>query len=347
MIESFATMITKKRAKSIIGHFKNKKILVIGDLILDEFIWGGVERISPEAPVPVLWANKKSYMPGGASNVASNIRSLSATAMIVGVLGPDKNRDILLSELKKRNIVTSGVIVDRRRHTTLKTRIIAGHQQVVRVDWESTENISKDINIRLINFIKKNIDKVDALIIEDYGKGLINSVLLNEVIPLAREKGKIITVDPKEEHIDLYRGVTCITPNLKEAEHALRYLKLKDTTNSFKLISEKLIDRKNIELSASELIRHLNLSSILITHGEHGMYLLEKRGTFVHIPTRAQEVFDVSGAGDTVIATFTLAKASGASYIEAAHLANYAAGIVVGKVGVACVSREELLKRID
>lgn len=339
-------MIRALQARKIIRRFNNTKILVIGDLILDEFIWGNVNRISPEAPVPVVWADRRSYLPGGAANVASNIVSLGAKSTLAGIAGGDKNKDILIAELKKRNIGTQGIFVDSDRYTTLKTRIIAGHQQVVRVDWENTHSMNKRLNQRLISYIKTRIDKFDAIIFEDYGKGVINRMLLENIIPLARKKKKITTVDPKEEHIKQYLGVTCITPNLKEAELAVRYLKLKDTKNKLGLMSDKLKSLKDIDLSGKQLIKYLDLDSLLITHGEQGMYLFSKATKMKHIPTVAQEVFDVSGAGDTVISTFTLALAAGASYLQAAHLANYAAGIVVGKVGVATVTQKELLQQI-
>jgi len=332
--------------KKVIQGFNRGNILVLGDLILDEFIWGDVDRISPEAPVPVVWAKKRSYMPGGAANVANNIRSLGAKASIIGVVGNDHNARILISGLKKNNVDTRNIFVERSRHTTLKTRIIAGHQQVVRVDWEHRDIIHDHVNERIINYIKKNIHKFDGIIIEDYGKGLINSVLLNEVIECARENDKVITVDPKEEHFIYYQGVTCITPNRKEAENAVRNIKIKDTENRFKINYDRLSSDKDIETAGKEIMQYLDLESLLITLGEQGMCLFEKNGKITHIPTVAQEVFDVSGAGDTVIATFTLALCVGASKLQAASIANFAAGIVVGKMGVAVTNQKELLQRI-
>lgn len=335
-----------KKLSNIIHRFSQANILVVGDLILDEFIWGSVERISPEAPVPVVWANKRTYMPGGAANVAGNIRSLGAKACLVGVIGKDKNEDILLSELKKRNISVAGIFIEPRRHTTLKTRIIAGHQQVVRVDWEHTDSLPKELNSRIIKFIEKNIEDIDAIIIEDYGKGVINMHLLEELIILAHRHKKLITVDPKEEHFQYYRGATSITPNRKELENAMRNLKLRDTSNRFKLNSDRLFTDKDIDLAAAQILKYLGLESLLVTLGEQGMRLFEKNGRSTHIPTVAQEVFDVSGAGDTVVASFTLALCCGATKLEAAHLANFAAGIVVGKLGTAVTTRKELLERI-
>jgi len=335
-----------KNLKGIIHKFKRAKILIVGDLILDEYIWGNVDRISPEAPVPVVWANKRTYVPGGAANVANNVRSLDGRVCLVGVTGKDENSDVLVSELKLREIDTEGIFIEPKRHTTVKTRILAGHQQVVRVDWEHTDSLPNELNQRIIKFIKKKIDDFDAVIIEDYGKGVINMQLLAELISLARAHKKIITVDPKEEHFQYYRGVTSITPNRRELENAIRNLKIKDTTNRFKLSNDRLFTDKDIDLAARQILEYLELESILVTLGEHGMQLFERSGHVTHIPTVTQEVFDVSGAGDTVISAFTLGLCCAATKLEAAHIANFAAGIVVGKVGTAVTTRKELLERL-
>jgi rfaE bifunctional protein kinase chain/domain len=335
-----------KNLKNIIHNFKKANILVVGDLILDEYIWGNVDRISPEAPVPVVWADKRTYVPGGAANVANNIRALDGKVCLVGVAGKDKNTEILFSELKKRKINTKGIFIAPKRHTTVKSRIIAGHQQMVRVDWEHTDPLPKELNQRILKFIEKNIDGFDGVIIEDYGKGVINTQLLEELIMLVRRNKKIITVDPKEEHFQYYRGVTSITPNRKELENAIRNLKIKDTTNRFKVNNDRLFTDKDIDSAAQQILEYLKLDSILVTLGEQGMRLFERNGRVAHIPTVAQEVFDVSGAGDTVVACFTLALSCQAKKLEAAHLANFAAGIVVSKVGTAVTTRKELLERI-
>ncbi|MBM3245971.1 MAG: D-glycero-beta-D-manno-heptose-7-phosphate kinase [Candidatus Omnitrophica bacterium] len=333
--------------RKIIQKFPRVNILVAGDLILDDYIWGKVDRISPEAPVPVLWADKRTYAPGGAANVANNISAFKAKVTVLGVVGGDKNKDILLSELKKRRISADGIFVEPARHTTVKTRIVAGHQQVVRVDWEHTHSLSQKLNQQILNFARKNIRRFDAVIIEDYGKGVINEHLLKELIGLARSQKRIITVDPKEEHFQYYHGVTSITPNRRELENAIRNLKIKDTANRFRLNADRLFTDKDIDLAAAEIIKYLDLDSLLVTLGEDGMRLFERGGRLTHIPTVAQEVFDVSGAGDTVVACFTLALASGATKLQAAHIANFAAGIVVGKLGTAVTNKEELLRRMD
>jgi len=335
-----------KNLKNIIHKFNKARILVVGDIILDEYIWGSVDRISPEAPVPVLWANKRTFVPGGSANVANNIGSFGANVILLGVAGDDGNSKILFNELKKRKINTQGIFLEKNRHTTVKTRILAGHQQVVRVDWEHTHDLCKELNAKILKYIEKNIKLFDAIIIEDYGKGVINVALLKEIISLARSLKKIVSVDPKEENFQYYRGVTSITPNRKELENAIRNLKIQDTTNRFKINTDKLFTDRNLDLAMREILEYLNLDSILVTLGEHGMKLLEKGGCLTHIPTVAQEVFDVSGAGDTVISTFTLALCAGATKLEAAHIANFAAGIVVGKLGTAVTNSKELLERI-
>jgi D-beta-D-heptose 7-phosphate kinase/D-beta-D-heptose 1-phosphate adenosyltransferase len=317
--------------RKVISKFSKAKILVIGDLILDEYVWGRVERISPEAPVPVVWVDRQSYMPGGASNVANNIRSLEGGVYIAGVTGSDERSERLLELLSSKGIRTDGVVCDADRPTTLKTRIIAGHQQVVRVDREKVDHLSGAILKGIIAHAKRIIPKVDAVIIEDYGKGVITPSLLKAVVGFARSHKKIITVDPKEEHFSYYRGVTSITPNNHEASVASGI---------------KIKDRATLKAAGERILRRIGSDSVLITLGENGMCLFGKNRRMTHIPTAAQEVFDVSGAGDTVISVFTLAMACGANILDAAKLANIAAGIVVGKVGVAVTNQQELIDRI-
>ncbi|MDD5730907.1 MAG: PfkB family carbohydrate kinase, partial [Candidatus Omnitrophica bacterium] len=251
------------------------------------------------------------------------------------------------SELKKRKISAEGSFIEPNRYTTVKTRINGCHQQMVRLDWEHVEPLPKELNLRILNFIKKNIGRFDAIIIEDYGKGVINMELLTELISLAHARKKVITVDPKEDHFPFYRKATSITPNRKELENAIKNLKIKDTENKFKLNSYRLFSDKDIDTAAGQILEYLELESILVTLGEQGMLLFEKNGRRTHIPTVAQEVFDVSGAGDTVISAFTLGLCSKATKLEAALIANYAAGIVVGKVGTATTNRKELAERLS
>ena len=323
--------VPKNKLKSVTSKFKNKHILVIGDLILDHYIFGKVDRISPEAPVPVVWANKEEFVCGGAANVGLNLISLGARVSLCGVLGNEHFGSVLTSLIKKGGIDTSLVVRDNKRPTSLKTRILAHHQQVVRVDWESVEFLTLEANKRIFDKIKKNINKFDGVIIEDYGKGVINPSLIKEVIALCKRKKKIITVDPKEENFDAYEDVTALTPNLNEAQVAAGI---------------KIRNKNEIELLGDIIMEKLRPEGLLVTLGEDGMMVINHKGKH-HIPTAALEVFDVTGAGDTVIASFTLALVAGASFLEAAHIANLAAGIVVGKLGAATVDRKELLQKIN
>lgn len=317
--------------KNIISNFQNANVLVMGDLILDEFIWGDVSRISPEAPVPVVWVKRESFMPGGASNVANNLRSLGANVRLVGVIGNDEHGAILKSALDEKGVNTDGIFVDDSRPTTLKTRVVAHHQQVVRIDKENTDHLSTAVIDNFVAYITKIIDKVDALIIEDYGKGVITAALLSKIVPLAKRKNKIISVDPKEEHFKYYKGISVITPNNHEASKAVGFT---------------IKDDETLNKAGMALLDKIKCKIALITLGENGMAVFQNGKPMKHIPTVAQEVFDVSGAGDTVIASYTLALASGADAIQAAHIANCAAGIVVGKVGIAVVTPDELTGRV-
>lgn len=317
--------------KSVIGSFRRTKVLVVGDLILDEFIWGDVSRISPEAPVPVVWVKNESFMPGGASNVANNIRSLGGGALLCGVIGKDERGAILKGELKHKGVDVEGVLVDDSRPTTLKTRVVAQHQQVVRIDKEAVSPLGDRTMARLVQHIEKAVKKVDAVIIEDYGKGVITPKLLSKIVPLAKRNRKMILVDPKEEHFAYYKGATVITPNNHEASRAVGF---------------EIRDNETLVKAGRKLLQKFQCVVALITLGENGMAVFKKGAKMVHIPTVAQEVFDVSGAGDTVIASYALALAAGADPIAAAHIANCAAGIVVGKVGIAVVTPEELTDRI-
>ncbi len=323
--------INKKRLKNIISRFSRKKILVIGDLILDHHIFGTVDRISPEAPVPVVWANKESFACGGAANVGVNLRALGAKVSLCAVCGRDHFGKQLLKYIKESGMATNLIVVDSLRPTTLKTRIMAHNQQIVRVDWESQEQLDLATNKLILNKIKKNINDFDAVIIEDYGKGVVNPGLVEEVVRLCKRKKKIITVDPKEEHFDYYGNVTALTPNLKEAQAA---------------VNMKIRSKSEIPLLGKMIMEKLNPQMLLLTLGEDGMMLFYG-DSYHHMPTAALEVFDVTGAGDTVISAFTLSLACGAKQEEAAAIANLAAGIVVGKLGAATVVKKELYNIID
>ncbi len=323
--------LNKHRLHSIISRFKNKNILVVGDLVLDHYIFGKVDRISPEAPVPVVWANRENFVCGGAANVGLNLVALGAKVSLCGVIGKDHFGKRLFSLVENGGISSNLIVQEKNRPTTLKTRIIASHQQIVRLDWESIESLSQKTSSILAAKIAKNIDKFDAVIIEDYGKGVINPNLIGEVVDLCTRKEKIITVDPKEEHIDYYTNVTSLTPNLKEAQNAANM---------------KIHGKSEIPLLGKAIMSRLSPKSLLITLGEDGMMLFAD-GKYFHIPTTALEVFDVTGAGDTVISVFTLALSARASFYEAALISNFAAGIVVEKLGAATTNPKELLQRIN
>jgi len=321
----------KKNLPDIIENFKNTSILVIGDIILDKYIWGTVSRVSPEAPVPVVNIKKETTALGGAANVVHNVVSLGGKAHLVGIVGSDQESIELMNILKQIQVPIGTLAVDKNRPTTVKTRIIAHSQQVVRVDREKEVEISPSTAFQMLNSIKKIIDRVDAIVIEDYGKGVITRNLLKTLIPLAIDRRIPVAVDPKESHFRMYSGVTIITPNHYEAANALG----PDTggKNDIDAIGKKLL-----QISGSE--------SVLITRGEEGMSLFQHRKKTLYIPTVAKEVYDVSGAGDTVISTIALALASGTDLETASLISNYAAGIAVGKVGVCAVTRSEILKAL-
>ena len=319
--------IDKKRADALINNFRQKTILVLGDLMLDEYLFGQVSRISPEAPVPVVEVSEEKHLLGGAANVAWNIASLGARVVPVGVIGKDRPRNTIISEFQKRKISKAGLVEDPKRHTTIKTRIVAHHQQVVRVDREHRQDISPASEARVIARLKKLIPTADAVLIEDYNKGLITDKVLKAALELCRKHKKIVTVDPKFNHFLDFKGVTLFKPNILETERALGI---------------KIAGPQDMLKAGKMLMGKLKTKAVLITAGEKGMYLITGQNNSEHIPTMAREIYDVSGAGDTVIAVLTLSLAVGASFLEAAIIANHAAGVEVSKFGVAAVSVSEL-----
>ena len=327
--------LSASRAKQILSAAQKTRVLVVGDVMLDQFIWGGVSRISPEAPVPVVDFQRESFMPGGAANVARNLVSLATPAELFGAIGHDDAARKLLKLLGEQTIGCSGLVKSATRHTSIKTRIVAHQQQVVRVDRETRGSLDAKTTAALLAEFKKKIAKADAVIIGDYGKGVVTQPLLDGIKTLCHERGVWLSLDPKPVHHLNLNGLSLITPNRKEA---FELAGLPDDTKNANPFADK-----NLLLVAERLLRELNPALLLITLGELGMLLCQRGEKPFHIPTVAQEVFDVSGAGDTVIASFTLAIAAGASPIEAAILSNHAAGIVVGKVGTAVTTPEELV----
>jgi len=328
---------------NIIRHFKGKRLLVIGDVVLDQYIKGSVSRISPEAPVPIVLQEESFYTPGGAANVANNLSSLGADVTLVGKIGDDIEGSILKRELLRRHIHTNGLFIDANIDTIFKTRIIAQHQQIVRLDREKPDRSGLDLikEGKIFPFLRRHLKEFQAVIISDYGKGVIDPRLLSQVHELAMSFKLPVVVDPKLEDLREYGQVSCITPNKKEAEATLKTIS-EETRKAFGIRSTKLDSKEDIETNGLGLLNFLGIESLLITLGEHGMYLFEHNKKPFPIPTKARQVFDVSGAGDTVIAVFALCLAAGLDKSQAAQIANHAAGIVVGKMGAVAVELNEL-----
>ncbi len=333
------TTLSVERVRKLLAAARKARVLVVGDVMLDQFIWGGVSRISPEAPVPVVEFERESFMPGGAANVARNLAALDVPTELFGMIGQDENGRRLKELLCGQSINCGGLLANAARHTSVKTRIVAHQQQVVRIDRETRDGLDARLTGRLLAEIKSKLRKTDAVIVGDYGKGVITQPLLNEIKSLCRARGVWLSFDPKPVHHLNLAGLSLITPNRKEA---FELANLPDETRCPNPLADK-----NLMLAAERLLNELRPAVLLITLGELGMLLCQRGQKPVHIPTVAQEVFDVSGAGDTVIATFTLGIAAGASPLEAAILSNHAAGIVVGKVGTATTSPAELLKSFN
>jgi D-beta-D-heptose 7-phosphate kinase/D-beta-D-heptose 1-phosphate adenosyltransferase len=317
-----------------LAAFPAQRILVVGDLMLDEFIWGKVSRISPEAPVPVVNVTGESYYPGGAANVARNVREFSSHVAVMGIAGADQSGRRLLDLLQAAGIDTSAVQQDAAFSTTVKTRIIARNQQVVRVDRERLPASPSAHAERAIAQLNRIIPSIDAIVVADYGKGFLTQPLADRICEAARAHGKVLTVDPHPHTSLSWRGATAVKPNRAEAFLAAGLPPSEPVT-------PVLHDQALLE-AGRRLRRLWNAGSLLITLGEHGMLLFEGDAAPRHTPTRAQAIFDVSGAGDTAIAVLTLALAAGAQPAQAADLANRASGIAVGKLGTATVTAAEL-----
>ncbi|HXI83625.1 MAG TPA: D-glycero-beta-D-manno-heptose-7-phosphate kinase [Verrucomicrobiae bacterium] len=328
--------MNSRRLREILSHFPRQRILVVGDVMLDQFLWGKVSRISPEAPVPVVEITRESFFPGGAANVARNLRALDSSVSVLGVLGDDDAGAELRGLLEQQGIRTGGLIVDPNRPTTVKTRIVAHNQQMVRFDREKCVGLSATLERKVLECFETHLNGVSAVVFEDYAKGVLSQRLLNILQRRAHQAGKTTAADPNSRHRLRYSGLTAVTPNRAEAFAAagLPYVEPVD---------EVLRDEPLLRVG-QKLLRTWKPRNLLITLGEHGVCLFRPGKKPHHIPTVAQEVFDVSGAGDTVIATLVLALAAGADPIEAAEISNHAAGVVVGKVGTATCSARELVK---
>ncbi|MFO7987813.1 MAG: D-glycero-beta-D-manno-heptose-7-phosphate kinase [Desulfatiglandaceae bacterium] len=320
--------------KSYVDRFTQARVFVVGDIIMDEFLWGDVSRISPEAPVPVVNVNRETRMLGGAANVIRNMASLGARPVLCGVVGSDSAGEEILSALHRMRLRTDGVIRERERPTSIKTRVVAHQQQVVRFDRETLKEIEADSADQLLDFIKQNMEEMDAVVISDYGKGVISDPMmtgLNRLVRSVPGKSVIISVDPKIGNFEYYQGVDVITPNHHEAGVYCGFA---------------ITDEASLMRAGTRMLSTLNCRSVLITQGREGMTLFEQGGEVTHIPTVAKRVFDVTGAGDTVIGTISLGLATGLDLKSAAILSNFAAGIVVGEVGTSAVDVGGLKKAV-
>ncbi len=325
--------LAKNRAGEILERARACRVVVLGDVMLDEFIWGDVSRISPEAPVPVVNIKRESTHLGGAANVLANVTALGAEADVIGVVGDDAAAGKLRQALRANGgaPTDNNLIADDKRPTTIKTRIIAHNQMVVRADREHRGAVNGNVEVQIIKAVKQAIAGAHALVISDYDKGVITPRILSEILPLAYQRMPVL-IDPKLRNFDSYRPATLVTPNHHEA---LRVTNLEEDTD------------EGLHAAANLIKNRLGCDAVLITRGEQGMMLIEGRDNPVLVETAAREVYDVTGAGDTVIATLAASLAAGATMTEAAVLANHAAGIVVGKLGTATASAEEILNSIS
>jgi rfaE bifunctional protein kinase chain/domain len=324
------------RAEELLRRFPARRILVIGDLMLDEFVWGRVSRISPEAPVPVVEVIRESYYPGGAANVARNVRAFTPAISVMGLIGEDTHAARLRKLLTEHGIGLDAIQSDRTFQTIVKTRIIARQQQVVRVDREKPQPLSEQGRTESVSKIRELLPNIDAIIFEDYGKGLLQQGFVDEVTSLARADGKLVTADPNPHNRLIWRGMTAVKPNRSEAFAA--------ANQTWREPGPDPLRDDPLLRVGTELLRIWNPELLLITLGEQGMVLFSRDRPPFHVPSRAREVYDLSGAGDTAIALFTLALASGGSPIEAAEISNHASSVVVGKLGTATLSPHELLE---
>ncbi|HEQ97845.1 MAG TPA: D-glycero-beta-D-manno-heptose-7-phosphate kinase [candidate division Zixibacteria bacterium] len=325
-------IVERQRIDEIFSHMGGNSIIILGDLMMDRYLWGDVNRISPEAPVPVVEVRNETLLLGGAANVAVNIRKLGDNPHLVGVVGNDLRSETFNILLGDNGIRSDGIVMDNSRPTTIKTRIIAHNQQVVRADHETTEDISREIEKEIFAKIKAKISDAKGLIISDYGKGVITKKLLGSLINLCRENGVFIAVDPKDVNFKSYKRVSVITPNHHEAGFAY---------------GKRIRNEDDLKEVGWGLLRLLDAESLLITRGPEGMALFEKSGSLTFLPTAARRVYDVTGAGDTVISAIVSAVAAGASLPEAAYISNQAAGLVVAELGTAQTTKEALMKEIN
>jgi len=314
-------------AHAVLGRFAGRRVAVLGDVMLDRYLWGQVDRISPEAPVPIVEVERETVSLGGAGNVAANLAALGAVPALIGLVGEDDDGRRTQVEFARRGIESRGVVTDLSRRTTVKTRIIAHQQQVVRADVESREDVAGAARGQLLGALEAGVRGAEGLVVSDYGKGVVTRDVLERALELARAAGIPVCVDPKESHFDAYRKVSVITPNVLEAGRAF---------------GRRIVDDESLMAAGWGLRDRLDADAVLITRGAQGMSLFERGGRYTVLPTVAREVFDVTGAGDTVVSVFALALAAGAEFPMAAHLSNHAAGLVIREVGTATCTADEL-----
>ena len=319
--------IKKEKLSEIFAQAQKRKVIVFGDLMVDEYLWGGVSRISPEAPVPIINISAAQLRFGGAANVAFNLLGLGQKPLLIGLVGDDRMGHQFLEMLKAHKLSADGIVTIPDRPTTVKTRIIGNNQHIARVDQESVDTISSEIQEKLFEIFLTHIDETSAILIQDYNKGLVVPQLVHHIIDLAGRQGKIVTVDPKFENFFEFKNSTLFKPNTKEVEEALAI---------------RIRDDNDVVAAGKKLLSRLNCQAVLITLGSNGMALLEENGDATFVETKARTVADVSGAGDTVIAALTFALSGGASMKEAVTLSNFAAGLVCEEVGVVPVNSEKL-----
>ncbi|MDR3611126.1 MAG: D-glycero-beta-D-manno-heptose-7-phosphate kinase [Ignavibacteriaceae bacterium] len=321
------TKLSEKRIIQLKNSFNGLKIAVIGDMMLDCYFRGEVKRISPEAPVPVLEVSTEFYRFGGAANVALNILKLGGIPYPIGVIGNDNDGKIFLSLIEDSKINSCGVIIDDNRPTTAKTRVIAHNQHLVRIDKESKKYLSDEIQIKLMKYFEDELDELDGIILQDYNKGVLTPSFIEKITFLAKKKNKMVTVDPKFNNFFLFQNVTVFKPNRKEAEDVL---------------GMKIRTDDDITVAGSRILKETNAENVILTLSEEGIAVFEKNKPEQRMPTIARKVADVSGAGDTVISTLTMALAANANIIEASYLANYAGGIVCEEVGIIPIEQNKL-----
>ncbi len=325
----------RDRLQALLNEFRQKRILVLGDIMLDRFLWGNVSRISPEAPVPVVHVQRESQYPGGAANVARNLAPFTPNISLVGLAGADDFGKMLLDTLETSGIGSEGIVIDDAFQTIVKTRIVARQQQVVRVDRERPASLTSKQETQIVGYLERAVPACDAIILEDYGKGLLQQPLVEAATRLAQQNGVPVTADPNPNNRLDWNGVTVLKPNRLEAFRMAGIPEPESHPNP-------LEDQPLLEAGAA-LLRKWDTRMLLITLSQHGMLLFRREGPPVHVPAKAREVYDVSGAGDTAIALLTLALAAGSSPVEAVEISNYASATVVGKLGTATLTPDELL----